>query len=133
MPFYTNSDYLYRAMQNLFERLAEKRPGPMDALSASRLTIRFKLKEPSAEILVNGRMQPARLMYGSSSLRPDLDVELSADLLHQILLDEASIKKSIAARQLKVTGPVWKTTLLADILQEGKSIYPAILRENGLL
>ena len=132
MPPYASSEQLYGAMQLLFDQLSAQKPGPMDSLAASRLTIRFRLLQPEAEITINGRAQPARMLYGKNHLRPDLQVEMQADLLHRILIREASIRESFAGGKLKVLGPIWKTQVLVDILEAGRTLYPAIVRENGL-
>jgi hypothetical protein len=57
---------------------------------------------------------------------------MSTDILHQILLDQLSLKKAVANRQLKVIGPIWKTTPLAEILEQGRQLYPSILHERGV-
>jgi hypothetical protein len=131
MAFFSTSQQLYSTLQILFERMNNHVPNPLEALYASRLIIRFKLTDPSAEITVNGRIQPVKVYYGKSAALPDLGVELSADTLHQILMDELSLRVSLAQRQMKVTGPIWKTSLLADILHEGRKLYPHIIQENG--
>ncbi|RPI34198.1 MAG: hypothetical protein EHM70_03655 [Chloroflexota bacterium] len=132
MKFYESSSQLYTAMEILFQRLSEQTPSPMDALKTSRLVIRLRLREPEAVITVNGRQNPVKIICGPCSLRPDLDVEMSADTLHQILVEQLSLKQSLADRQLKVLGPVWKTHHLAEILHEGRAIYPKILSDQGL-
>jgi hypothetical protein len=33
---------------------------------------------------------------------------------------------------LKVRGPVWKVTVLADVFYRGRAIYPQILKDQGL-
>ncbi len=128
-PFYPSSDQLYQAMQVLFERIRLSATNPVDNLQASKLVIRIRLDNPQAEITVNGRMQPVRVLYGESTLRPDLDVSMAADTLHLILKHEISLKQAIANRQMKVIGPIWRTKPLADILNEGRLLYPQVLKD----
>ena len=61
-----------------------------------------------------------------------LDIELAADTLHQVLLGEQSLKKAFAGGLLKVRGPVWKTSDLGGLLDQGRQIYPQVLEEQGL-
>jgi hypothetical protein len=73
------------------------------------------------------------ITYGvNNSVNPDLDVKLAADTLHQILLGQLSLTKALGSKQLVPTGPVWKTMVLADLFQQAKTIYPQVLREQGL-
>ncbi len=132
MPFFNTSDTLYAAMQELFERMRISSSNPIDDLSASRLIIKIRLSSPTAEITVNGRQQPVQVSYGSSVIRPDLDVSMQADVLHQILLHETSLRSAIADQKMKVIGPIWKTKSLASILNEGRALYPQVLQEQGL-
>ena len=136
MPVYETSDQFYATLRQLFERVREETPNPVDALVSTRLAIRLQLSQPQAVITIYGRRRPVEIAYGNSSpisqQRADLEAELTADTLHYILLDELSLKKAIANRQLKVRGPVWRTKPLAEILDQGKKHYPQILREQGL-
>jgi hypothetical protein len=126
MPVYQDSQQLYKTMETLFTRLAVEYPHSLTSLAEAGLILRFKLSSPQAEIIVNGRKKPASVSYGKTVLRPDLDLELSADTLHSILMDEVSIRGSLANRNLKVSGPVWKTNSLGNILEAGKKIYPGL-------
>ncbi len=136
MPFYASSDQFYATLRQLFERVREDTPNPVDALLSARLAIRLHLSQPQAAITIDGRRRPVEIAYGNSSplsrQRADLEAELSADTLHQILLDELTLMKAIGNRQLKVRGPIWRTKPLAEILDQGKKHYPQILREQGL-
>lgn len=136
MPFYADSEQFYAMLRQLFARVREDTPNPVDALLSARLAIRLQMSQPPAAVTIDGRRRPVQLAYGDDSplarQRADLEVELTADTLHQILLDQLSLKKALANRQLKVRGPVWRTKPLAEILDQGKKHYPQILREQGL-
>jgi hypothetical protein len=68
-----------------------------------------------------------------SALRPQLDVELTADSLHRILLKELSLRKALGSGAMKVRGPVWRTVALEEILHHGQDLYPQVLHETGLI
>lgn len=133
MPFFADSEQLYACTRALFSRIQEQDPGAADAILASHLVIRLRCTRPEAEITINGRKRPVQTTYGPSRLRPTLDIELAADTLHRIMLGEQSMKKALANGQLKVRGPVWKATALADLFYRGQAIYPQVLREQGLV
>jgi hypothetical protein len=132
MPIYQTTEQLYACAQQLFERIQRDDPEAARPLQASRLAIRLKVREPNGEILINGRSRPLITHFGSNSTRPDLDIELSGDTLHQILLGQLAIAKALGSKQLKAKGPVWKAAVLADLFRQGQTIYPDILREQGL-
>ena len=133
MPFYADADQFYACTQALFARIEEQNPGAADAILASRLVIRLRCTEPDAELTINGRQRPMQTRFGPSRLRPTLDIELPADTLHRIMLGEMSLKKALANGRLKVLGPVWKATDLADLFRRGQALYREVLHEQGLL
>ena len=132
MTFYTDANQIYKVMQAMFEQLRHETPNPVDTLVSSRLSIRLNLSDPEAHILIDGKKRPVEVKYGLTNGRVDLEIEMSADHLHQILLDEYSIKKGFANGELKVRGPVWKTFAFADIFTKGRTYYPQILIDQGL-
>lgn len=132
MTFFTDANQIYTTMQMLFEQLRHENPNPIDTLVASHLSIRLKLTNPAAQILINGKKRPVEVSYGLTNGRVDLEIEMTADHLHQILLDEYSIKKGFANGELKVRGPVWKTLAFADIFMKGRTYYPQVLQKQGL-
>jgi len=133
MTFYADADQFYTCTQTLFARIEEQEPGAADAILASRLVIRIRCTEPDAELTINGRQRPVHTTFGPSGLRPTLDIELPADTLHRVMLGEISLKKALANGRLKVLGPVWRATDLADLFHRGQELYHEVLHEQGLL
>jgi hypothetical protein len=132
MAFFTDSGQLYACAKALFTQIEEEDPGASDAILASHLVIRLHCTEPDAEFTLNGRRRPVQFTYGPAKVRPTMDIELAADTLHRILLNELSLKKAMGNGLLKVRGPVWKVTVLADVFYRGRAIYPQILEDQGL-
>jgi hypothetical protein len=132
MAFFTDANQIYTILQALFEQLRQETPNPVDTLVSSHLSIRLKFSGPEAQILINGRKRPVEVNYGPTNGRADLEIEMTADHLHQILLDEYSIKSGFANGELKVRGPVWKTLAFADIFIKGRTYYPQVLKDQGL-
>jgi hypothetical protein len=132
MTYFKSADQIYSIMQALFERLRHETPNPVDTLVATRLNIRISLSVPDAQITINARRPPVEVTYGNANGRVDLEIGMTADQMHLILLDEYSIKTGFANGELKVRGQVWKALSLADIFIKGRTYYPLILQENGL-
>jgi hypothetical protein len=95
------------------------------------MIIRLQCVNPNASIIINGRASPIQISYGSSNLRPDLDIVLASEALHQILLGELTLVKALGSGQMKVKGPVWKTNALQDIIYQGQQLYPQVLRDDS--
>ena len=133
MPFYTDAEQLYAIAREMFTRLQKQNSHAADPIQRSGLVARLRCTDPSAEFTLNGRKRPLEISYGRSSARPILDIELPADLLHGILLDEASLMKAMGSGLLKVKGNVLKAAALADLFHNSQAIYAEILRERGLL
>ena len=131
MPVYANAEQVYACIGTLFNRVLARSPDTAQAILASRTIFRLHCSAPSAEILLNGRQSPVQPSFGASAVRPDLDIHLAADTLHLILLNQLSIREALAGGQLKVRGPVWKTSAVVDLLTEGRALYPQVLREHG--
>ncbi len=118
MSVYTNSERLISNLTSLFDQIKDQGPGATRAVSASRLVIRLRCHNPSAQVVINGRQNPLKITYGEIAIHPDIDVELSADALHKILLAELPLKKAISSGQMKVRGPLlrllpWKIFFIA--------------------
>ena len=132
MSFFQDDQQLYTVMQALFEQLQAMKPDPVEALVSSRMVIRLKLTEPDAQITIQGRRRPVTIDYGTENGRADMEIGMTADTLHQILLDQYSIKRGFSNGELTVRGPIWKALSFADIFQKGRKFYPQVLQELDL-
>lgn len=132
MPIFHDSGQLETTLRMLFTRLAEQDASSARAVSKTGLVMRLYLTSPPAQVVINGRKNPSQINYGATQLKPDLDVEITADALHFILLDKLPLRKAMASGQLKVRGPFWKSLILRDIFQQGQIVYPKILHEVGI-
>ncbi len=132
MPFYPDTETLYNALRTTFARIGKESPDHLDGLQtlmSSKIILKLKTTMPAAEITLNGREKTFKAMYGPSPLRADLTVELTSDTLHQILLDELSIKKAWGNGKIKVQGPVWRLKVLTDLVQGARHYYPDVIKQ----
>lgn len=83
--------------------------------------------------MINGRKKPVSVTYGENRIRPEVDVDLTTDTLHYILLGELRLAKALKTKELKVHGPVRKVLAAAELFHQCQAIYPRILREQGLI
>ena len=94
--------------------------------------IRLRTSEPEGEIALDGRQPPLKSSFGPSTCSLELDIQMSADTLHRILLGELQLGKALSGGLLKVKGPILKTLPLAELFHQGRRDYPDVLRELGL-
>ncbi|MCU0487362.1 MAG: hypothetical protein MUE67_00250 [Anaerolineales bacterium] len=131
MPIYASAEQLYRVMQELFRRLPEKDPAAVRSVAASRMVLRMRTSSPVVEVCINGRHNPLQIIYGAATLRPDIELELPADLLHAILMSEISLRKAHASGKIRLRGPIWRALSFEPVFTAGQLIYPQILAEMG--
>lgn len=130
MPIYANTEQLYTNLRRLFDTIQNSDPSVQHSLIMAKMLIRLDLTGPVAQVTINGRQVPVRVIYGKTTLRPDLDVSMSADTFHQILLSELPLTRALANGQMRVRGPIWKTSTLENILHSGQKIYPQVWQSS---
>ncbi len=133
MAFFKDSDQLYAVAEDLLTRVQEQVPSASDSIAKSHLVIRLATTDPLSEFTLNGRKRPVQITYGPNRLRPTLDLKLTADTLHKVLLGELGLSKAVTSGQVDTRGPVLKLRALADLFRAGQKIYPQVLRDHGLL
>lgn len=133
MAFFKDSDQLYAVAEDLLTRVQEQVPSASDSIVRSHLVIRLATTDPVSEFTLNGRKRPVQITYGPNRLRPTLDLKLTADTLHKVLLGELGLSKAVTSGLVDTRGPVLKLVALADLFRAGQKIYPQVLRDHGLL
>jgi len=131
MGFFADSETLVRTLQILFQHMQEVSPETTGLLSAQKMIIRLKIREPEAQVTINGRRTPAQVIYTGNGLKPDLDVSLSADALHNILTAQMRLRDAIKSGEMKVGGAIWKAGAFEAILKKGQELYPRIIKEHN--
>lgn len=129
MPVFSSADEVYRVFDALFSQLQAQNGDATRAVSKSKVVIRLNCTQPDCAITLNGRKNPPVATFGETKLRADVQVGMTADVLHQIFLGEQSLKKAVAAKKVTVRGPVWKTFALGEIFSQGRALYPAVLEK----
>ncbi len=133
MATFKSSEQFYTSARILFDRLLTQNPEAAEPVEKAKLLMLFRCTEPTVSFLINGRRHPAKVEFGQDKIRPEINATLSTDTLHLILLGDLPLSKALSTNSIKVRGSVWKLTSLADLFQECQTLYPDILREQGLL
>lgn len=131
MPIYQDEEQLLNIMKSLFEHMRYQTPNPVDTLIGNRTILRIQTSNPNTSILIDARNSPVRILYDNSiNLKPELDIQITGVVLHQILMGQLSITKALGTGQLKFLGPVWKTFPLAKIFEQGQLLYPELYQQH---
>lgn len=129
---YKDEAQFYACLQDLFAQIEADLPQATHSLLKAKLCIRFNCSEPGAKLTINARKRPLLIDYGRSPHKPDLDIDMTADALHQILLGNLSLTKAVGSKKVKPKGPVWKVMALADLFIHAQKIYPDIATQHSL-
>lgn len=132
MSIYASDAQLYSCLRSLFGAIEAHDPKATDALLKASLAITFRCSTPAAAITIDARRSPVKFLYGESGLKPTIEVDLTTDTLHCLLLGEMRLSKAIGGELINLKGPVWKTLSLADIFHYAQQFYPRVLTNNGL-
>jgi hypothetical protein len=127
---YKDSDTLYAVMRGMFGRVADTNPKAFDEMIKARLTVRFKVTQPTAEFTIDGKLRPAKLTYGAFSGRPEIDLELTGDNLDRLLKHELSATKAVTDGTIKFKGNPLKLRAMLDVIKAGNVVYADALKEN---
>lgn len=124
MPIFSNTDTLYAVMRDMFTQVAEKNPKAFDDMIKSRLTVRFKVNQPNGEITIDGKTRPPKFTYGAFSGRPDIDLDLTGDVLDKLLKHEISAQKAVMDGTIKFKGNPLKLQGMLSVLKASNAVYP---------
>jgi hypothetical protein len=132
MAIFTDTDQFYACTRAVFARMAEQDPNAGSAVSRTGMILRLIITDPAGQITLDGRHNPVQTVFGHNSLRPNLEVTMSAATLHRILLGQVSALSALGSGLLKVRGPVLRALALSELFHQMQAVYPDVLREQGL-
>lgn len=132
MPKFADAETLYAVMRDLFGQVAEKNPKAFDEMVKARLTVRFRVSQPSAEVTIDGKTRPPKLTYGAFTGRPDIDLDLTGDVLDQLLKHEINAQKAVMNGTIKFKGNPMKLGAMLDVLKASNTIYPEVLKAHKI-
>jgi hypothetical protein len=132
MAVYKDAETFYTVMKDLFDQLQAEEPAAFDKLIKQKMSVRFRCAAPAAQVTIDAKTRPPRMTYGAFAGRPDLDVDMTADTLHQLLTHELSTKKAVSDGKVKIKGNPFKMSAMLDVIQSGRHFYPALLKKHKL-
>lgn len=131
MAVYADAEQFYAVMKEVFDFVVQH-PQHIDSFTRSNLVIRMRTTQPEAEILLDGRQPPLQVFFGPTPGLANLEISLSADLLHAMWLGKESTHKAFFTGRIRTSGNLLKAMQLGDVFQEAERIYPTIAHKYGL-
>lgn len=129
MPTYHDAQQLYAVLRRVFDTVNE-RLGAIESFTHSNLVIRLRLTEPTAEVLLDGRQPPLEIFFGERPGKADLELEMTADLLHEIWSGQRKLKDAFFEGQIQTRGNVFQAMKLVDLFREVERAYSEIQAED---
>jgi len=122
---YTDAEHLETVYTTMFEAVADD--DSMGSLVDAQMVINFRLKDPQADIWVDGRSRPVVTTFAPiDGVDAGLTAKLSADSMHELLLGTLPLGKALLFRKLKVSGSKSKAMTLEPLLHACQAVYPDI-------
>lgn len=132
MPKFQDTETLYAVMRGMFGEVTDKNPKAFDEMVKARLTVRFRISAPAAEITVDGKTRPPKLTYGAFAGRPDIDLDMTGDVLDKLLSHQISATKAVTDGTIKFKGNPLKLRALLDVIKAANAVYPEMLKKHGI-
>ena len=129
MPVYADAEQLYTVLQRVFEKVKES-PGAIESFTSSNLVIRLRLTDPDAEVLLDGRQPPLEVFFGARPGKADLELAMTADLLHDVWCGRRKLKDAFFGGQIQSSGNIFLAMKLTDLFREAERAY-MLLQQNG--
>ncbi len=131
MAVYVSTEQFYTVMKDVFDQVMQH-PDHIESFTRSNLVIRMNTTDPDAEILLDGRQPPLEVFFGPRPGRANLEISLTADLLHEMWLGNESTQQAFLSGRIRTRGNLLKAMQLVELFAEAERIYPAVAQQYGL-
>jgi putative sterol carrier protein len=121
---YSDAAQLRDVYQAMFAAIADD--DAMAGLVTLQMVINFRLRDPAADIWVDGRSRPVVTAFEPIDAAANLTAKLSADTMHQLLLGTLPLGRALLFRKLSVAGSKSRAMQLEPLLHACQRTYPEI-------
>jgi putative sterol carrier protein len=131
VPYFTDIQPFYDAIQKLFEKLTEDPVIKQKALD-SGLIVRFVYRDPEGEVWIDCTGEEVKVLPGNQGLTADATLKMDTDTAHRFWLGKLNLIKSLTSGEIESEGSVPRMLKLLPVIKPAFKIYPVILTEMGL-
>ena len=129
MPVFADAEQFYTVLRRVFEKVKE-RPDAIESFTSSNLVIRLRLTDLDAEVLLDGRQPPMEVFFGARPGKADLELTMTADLLHEVWSGHRKLKDAFFGGEIQSSGNIFLAMKLTDLFREAEQAY-TLVQENG--
>lgn len=130
MPVYTDAEQFYTVLRRVFDTVRERHDA-IETFTSSNLVIRLRLTDPDAEVLLDGRQPPLEIFFGERPGKADLELVMTADILHEVWTGQRKLKDAFFGGQIQSNGNLFLATKLTDLFREAERAYTEFQRTGG--
>ena len=129
---YESTEQLYAVMGDLFNYLSSN-PQYIDDFLNAKMVVRIIFTDPDGVITVDGRTPPMEVFFGPMPGKADFEIQVQADLLHEIWMDRESLSKNFMAGNIKAKGNLFKLLgRMEDLFRGAERAYPDYVKQYNL-
>jgi hypothetical protein len=131
VPYFQSADELYRYLGRLLEDLGDD-PELGPRFRRANTVVQYRTTNPDAVItskLLEG--QDGQVDCGATTLEPEVELSMEADLAHRFWLGLVSPTKELARGTMQAKGPIAKILKLVPLARPGFERYVERLRAEG--
>ena len=121
---YPDAAVLRAVYARMFAAIADD--ASLDTLVDLEMVVNFRLRNPDADIWVDGRSRPVGTTFAPIGVDATLTARLSADSMHRLLLGTLPLGKAVLFRKLTVSGARSQAMQLEPLLHACQAVYPGI-------
>ncbi len=129
MPVFRDRQHFFNVMSTLFNRL-NAMPNATDDFINSGLTIRLRCHAPEVTTVIyteeGNELHVIEETEGGINRQVDLELEMTADLIHQIWMDEVRLRDALFRGDIRIKGSPFRVLHLAELFRTAEEIYPDI-------
>jgi hypothetical protein len=132
MPYFKDADDVY-ANLGLFLRQLAVDPEMTPALKRADTTFQLRMRNPDSVLTVRPPQedQPPQVDLGDTTLRPEVVLQLDADIAHRFWLGQVNVAVALANGDIRARGPVAKILKLVPLVKPGFPRYRQQLEAAG--
>ena len=132
MPYFKDAEDVY-ANLGLFMRQLAVDPEMAPALKRADTTFQLRMRNPDSVLTVRPPQedQPPQVDLGDTTLRPEVVLQLDADIAHRFWLGQVNVAVALANGDIRARGPVAKILKLVPLVKPGFPRYRQQLEAAG--
>ena len=131
MPYFKSAEELYSYLGRLLTELSDD-PELGPRFRRANTIVQYRTTNPEAVVtakLIDG--EDGQVDCGATSLEPEVELSMQADLAHRFWLGLVSPTKELARGNMRAKGPVAKILKLVPLARPGFARYVERLQAEG--